>query len=161
MVTPRKPGANPWTPELIDRVISLWNDGWDARRIGEEVGGMTRCQILGKIYRLRNAGLVEGHNGKGGWASRARRLAAGETLPLPKIRKRSAQKPASRMESQSERTAIRKYPRGSLTAPKTCQWLHGDPRDGNWCGAASVPGHPWCSNHYARVFLPAGVKNVA
>jgi hypothetical protein len=39
---------------------------------------------------------------------------------------------------------------------RTCQWLHGEPRDLSWCGAAvAFPGSSWCDDH-EHVVYPHG-----
>lgn len=38
-------------------------------------------------------------------------------------------------------------------ALRTCQWLHGDAGDLNWCGASvAYPGCSWCGTHEKIVF---------
>lgn len=39
--------------------------------------------------------------------------------------------------------------------PKTCQWLHGDARERNFCGAEVKPGSSYCPRHHGRVFRTA------
>jgi hypothetical protein len=31
---------------------------------------------------------------------------------------------------------------------RTCQYLHGEPKLRQFCGAPSVAGHSWCETHY-------------
>jgi hypothetical protein len=35
---------------------------------------------------------------------------------------------------------------------KTCQWIfNDDPKEPDFCGAPSVPGHSWCADHLDRI----------
>ena len=33
-----------------------------------------------------------------------------------------------------------------------CQWLEGEPKERNFCGARTNAGSSWCPDHYSRVF---------
>lgn len=43
-------------------------------------------------------------------------------------------------------------PLGSISPWKTCQWMHGEPSERDFCGAATVAGSSWCAHHYEIVF---------
>ena len=40
-----------WTPEKIELLTSLWNQGWTTARIGEELG-VGKNAVVGKAHRL-------------------------------------------------------------------------------------------------------------
>lgn len=52
-----------WTPERTEQLIALWKEGrtavWIARALGP---GVSRCAVLGKVYRL---GLARGPEARG------------------------------------------------------------------------------------------------
>ena len=79
-----------WTPENTQRLTALWKEGrtaaWIARKLGP---GVSRCAVLGKVYRL---GLARGPE-----ARRARPAA-----PLPTKRRRE-EMPASRPAARPSR----------------------------------------------------------
>lgn len=65
-----------WTDERVELLKKLWADGQSASRIAQELGGVTRNAVIGKIHRL-------------GLSSRAN---SGDATPKPKVetkRKRS------------------------------------------------------------------------
>lgn len=72
-----------WTPERTEKLIAFWKDGRTAAWIARTMGpGVSRCAVLGKVYRL---GLARGPE------ARCARPAA----PLP-AKRRLEEKPASR-----------------------------------------------------------------
>lgn len=40
-----------------------------------------------------------------------------------------------------------KVERGATVRPRTCQWVHGEPADRNFCGDPVHPGMPYCERH--------------
>ncbi|RAK52113.1 GcrA family cell cycle regulator [Phenylobacterium deserti] len=40
-----------WTPERFDEMARLWANGWSASRIANELGGVTRNAVIGKLHR--------------------------------------------------------------------------------------------------------------
>lgn len=45
--------------------------------------------------------------------------------------------------------------------PKTCQWIHGDPRDRDFCGKPTLPGSSYCREHYERCYIHHELSDVA
>lgn len=44
-----------WTPERVQKMLAMWNDGFSASEIAKTLGdGLTRSAICGKVWRLRN-----------------------------------------------------------------------------------------------------------
>lgn len=41
---------------------------------------------------------------------------------------------------------------GNFNVVRTCQWLHGDPKDRNFCGQKTRHGSSWCDEHKKIVF---------
>lgn len=73
-----------WTPDNIQRLIILWKEGRTAAWIAHALGpGVSRCAVLGKVYRL---GLVRGPE-----ARRARPAAP------PRAKRSREEIPASRL----------------------------------------------------------------
>jgi GcrA cell cycle regulator len=46
----------PWTDERIERLKTLWENGYSASQIANELGGLNRNAVIGKIHRLGLAG---------------------------------------------------------------------------------------------------------
>ncbi|MBX9590484.1 MAG: GcrA family cell cycle regulator [Hyphomonadaceae bacterium] len=59
-----------------------------------------------------------------------------------------------------KQTAAAKKTVASLGA-KDCRWPIGDPReqDFHFCGAAQLPGRPYCDRHWRMAFQPSGMRN--
>lgn len=44
-----------WTPELVERMLTMWNDGYSGSEIAAALGhGLTRSAICGKVWRLEH-----------------------------------------------------------------------------------------------------------
>ena len=43
---------SPWTPENVDLLKKLWQDGHTASLIASRIGGTTRNSVIGKVHRL-------------------------------------------------------------------------------------------------------------
>ena len=68
---------------------------------------------------------------------------------------RALQEARQRTAQAAERVVVKPVTR-PIPAPiakkaspfKTCQYLHGEAKLRNFCGAPTVPGHSWCEAHY-------------
>lgn len=49
-------GTEPWTEERVKRLRELWRDGRSATEIANELGGVSRNAVIGKIHRLEGKG---------------------------------------------------------------------------------------------------------
>ena len=45
-----------WTDERVDQLKKLWLDGLSASQIAQELGGVTRNAVIGKVHRLGLSG---------------------------------------------------------------------------------------------------------
>ena len=45
-----------WTPERVERLTKLWNEGYSAADIAKELGGVTRNAVIGRVHRLGLSG---------------------------------------------------------------------------------------------------------
>jgi hypothetical protein len=53
--TYRNKATADWTPERVQKMLTMWRDGHSASEIAEELGGgITRSAVCGKAWRLRN-----------------------------------------------------------------------------------------------------------
>ena len=41
-----------WTPDRVDSLKKMWSDGQSASQIANDLGGVTRNAVIGKIHRL-------------------------------------------------------------------------------------------------------------
>ena len=45
-----------WTDERIDRLTKMWEGGATASQIADELGGVSRNAVIGKVHRLGLSG---------------------------------------------------------------------------------------------------------
>jgi len=148
-----------WTTEREDELRSLWALGLSASQIANRMHTPSRNSIIGKVHRL---GLPQRR--KQPQMTAAQRLQALEVarqrknelerqrrsgpVGLPKFPWRHKPQEASMDIPVEQRVSIME-----LTS-QTCRWpLWGDDqREGLYCGAATVPGQPYCCGHCALSF---------
>jgi GcrA cell cycle regulator len=116
-----------WTPEKIELLTSLWNQGWTTARIGEELG-VGKNAVVGKAHRL---GLPK------------------RPSPIQRRAEEAEQKKAPAPKQQSKGITI--FDLG----PGMCRWPFGDPGDDDFhfCGKKIVPSKPYCDEHCAQAYL--------
>jgi GcrA cell cycle regulator len=134
-----------WTPENTQRLISLWKEGrtaaWIARALGP---GVSRCAVLGKVYRL---GLARGPEG--------RRVCAATPPGVKRPRQdasvaRSALRPSGPSRGKTAITpstaAIATPPSPTATILSVglgqCRWPYGSPGEAGFglCGRPAARG---------------------
>lgn len=110
-----------WTPEKIKLLKKLWLKGKSTIEIGKELG-MSKNAVVGKVHRLE--------------------LAA-RPSPIKKNQKQGEQK-----QKQAKLTNQKKVSLMDLKL-NSCRWPIGDPKDEDFhfCGAGTVTGKPYCSEH--------------
>ena len=155
----------PWTDERVETLKKLWLTGFSASQIANELGGVSRNAVIGKVHRLKLVG---------------RAKAPAPATPKPR------KAPAPRAPSPAVRTAVRGATALALApvmhaqpaimqAPEEvvipfsqrvsimelresmCKWPMGDPQDADfrYCGARKDDiGRPYCTYHAARAFQP-------
>ena len=63
-----------WTDERVEKLKTLWAEGLSARQIAEQLGGVTRNAVIGKVHRLGLSGRATSNNSStGGRAKTAAR----------------------------------------------------------------------------------------
>lgn len=162
-----------WTEARIAFLRKRWGEGATAstiaRELNEKFGGyVSRNAVIGKASRIgligrpnpikddaaviaenRKRTLSDRRNGirlkRPKAATRADREAsmrAGQPVGMHAVQPPRA--PIGRAESRPIPAPIAK-----MASPfRTCQYLHGEAKLRNFCGAPTVPGHSWCEAHY-------------
>lgn len=162
-----------WTEERVDLLKTLWADGLSCSRIAEQLGGVTRNAVIGKVHRLGLSGRV--------------RTAA---TSVPRQRKPRPQRahvgnvhtPAGRAEAPRARATA--SPVGDVDSimdnalqsdadipvgqrcsimqltDDTCRWPIGIPCTPGffYCGGMSIAGLPYCGWHSRIACQPAPVR---
>jgi GcrA cell cycle regulator len=117
-----------WSGERLVLLRALWTAGATAQSIADELGGVSRCAVLGKIFRLRLGGGVV--------APERRRSRRKDTVPLERPVPRRGK---SLLELTNE----------------TCRWPHGRRGHFFFCGELGADlenGRPYCARHARRAF---------
>ncbi len=162
-----------WSDERVELLKKMWADGLSASQIANELGGVTRNAVIGKVHRLGLSG--RGKTGAQPAKPRKPRAAGGNASPsAPNARSTQprtvgatalkadfapAPKPIVEREPApvkdlvipvEERATIL-----TLTESK-CKWPIGDPtsEDFYFCGKRSTPGMPYCEHHARIAYQP-------
>lgn len=146
-----------WTDERVALLKKLWGEGKTAAEIAKELGGVTRNAVIGKAHRLKLSNRVspiQQNNKK----PVARTVAANDkgsatvaaaAIPTARIR----------VANNDEKIQVKGLKLADLK-DRMCRWPLGDPRDSDFsfCGCASVPGLPYCTEH-AKIAYQAASRN--
>ena len=155
----------PWTAEDNDVLRELWEADADTDEMAETLG-RSRFAVLKHAGAL---GLPRRRPDALPWT--ATEIATLRTLferglsdteiaekidtrSLEAIRRQRAQ--AGLLRRGGTRTIER--PSIVVGPARTCQWIEGDPRSGNWtmCGKPSIEGYSYCAEHARRAYVQAG-----
>ncbi len=172
----RTSAAAAWTNERIAYLKARWSQGVSARRIGKELGGISRSAVIGKVHRLGIAAFAPRMGPLQERASEGEYRRADEML-LERIAERGvgvtqqSQRPwlpawikeaapyvddpvADTDLPSSQRRSLLELDRG------TCRWPIGDPASPHFgfCGAEPSAGKPYCAAHCARAYRPATAR---
>lgn len=139
------------TAAQIETMIRLCGEGWSARRIAAEIGGISRNCVIG---RLRRAGHHCHSNTPQNSAGKRR-------LGFPKASSPPVPKPPRVIATP----VAAPDPIGPLDALpddlNACRWIAGDPLKPGWqCCGAETDGGPWCAHHKAKMYVKASGPSV-
>lgn len=133
-----------WNDERLALLKALWAAGATAQAIADQLGGVSRSAVLGKIFRLRR--------GAGGKTSRPQQAdRALQIAPAHRRGKKGAAPP-------SAAAPVRQRGKSLLELTNnTCRWPHGRPGTARFffCGASGADleaGMPYCPSHARRAF---------
>lgn len=142
-----------WTEERIELLQRLWGQGYSASQIANQLQGVTRNAVIGKIHRLNKRS-----------EAKAARVRTG-VFAAPVARRRPG--PEARRFTPPD-WAFRPHQRPILAeepglatcstlAAHMCRWPIGDPdtSDFTFCGRPQDGGRPYCEGH-ARVAYKRG-----
>ena len=151
-----------WTEERVAELKKLWAEGHSASQIANQLGGVTRNAVIGKVHRLGLSGRATPSRP----VKRPPRLArpkpqisrtgkTNTTTPSTPTAPRLPAEPAASLEPQ-------RLPNGDLVTVMNvkdtmCKWPIGDPADPNFsfCGRKAQDGSPYCAEHAKLAFQPA------
>jgi GcrA cell cycle regulator len=137
-----------WTQDRIDTLRRLSQEGRTARQIAEQLGGVSRNAVIGKLNRLNGVGEGKPRSAPKPVTAKVVRITGAAASP----RQRTAPTPP--------RPAIQcNEVRGGATfltlEAHMCRWPIGDPcgSDFSFCGEPAQ-GRTYCSHHASQAYRP-------
>lgn len=137
-----------WTPEQIDDLTRLWNEGRPGSQIAR-VMGLTANQVIGKAHRLHLSGRASPIKRGGVRVGAAPKPRAAKQKSLKRV------KLAGAVPKRDPGLEGRKAYYASLSLNGSqCQFIEGDPKkpESRTCTERAVNGRSWCPHHCAVVF---------
>lgn len=170
-----------WTQDRIDLASRLWLSGVSAKRIAEELGGLTRNAVMGKIDRL---GLLRAPRGNLAQPAPSPSVGRGkppESIPAPaRAETRAVARPRAEKvvkEPHAKAPAQAAAPAAVVAIPASpkppagpgepvqimdlrdymCKWPLGDPSSESfrYCGHRKHGGAPYCEAHVKLAYMPS------
>lgn len=149
-----------WTDARIAFLRKRWGEGATAsqiaRELNEKFGGyVSRNAVIGKASRIGLIGRPNPIRSRNPEATAEKHKAAAR-LPRKANRDEGAravidarQRTAAPLAQVAVKPTPRSFPVPLKASPfRTCQYLHGEAKLRNFCGAPTVLGHSWCEAHY-------------
>ena len=148
-----------WDDGRIEQLKKLWSEGLSASQIAQELGGVTRNAVIGKVHRLGLSGRAKA---KPSAVARPRKvvkpvrtttvvargnLAVVETV---EIDAETMVAPEAVVIAMSRRISIMELREG------VCRWPLGDPLKGDfaYCGADCGSSRTYCEHHSRIAYQP-------
>src|SRR5579871_2315802 len=133
-----------WNEERIAALARLWKEGFSAAQVAQQLGGVSRSAVIGKIHRLGIAGRDAPSRPRGSVARTATKRATvqgGRRKTTPAAPRR-ALLPVAPFEVAPTATLISLNEHG-------CRWPIGDPDDENFgfCGRRREGRGAYCEGH--------------
>lgn len=149
-----------WTDTRVELLKKLWADGLSAAQIANELGGVTRNGVIGKVHRLGLSGRAR-PSSLSSWPRKARSTKHVSHVPRSRFRGNTALAFEYEPVPEPELIEIPVEQRKTLLQinEHTCRWPVGDPAkvDFFFCGGKTVPGTlgngsgaspiPYCAYH--------------
>jgi GcrA cell cycle regulator len=169
-----------WTDERVELLKRLWAEGLSARQIAENLGGVTRNAVIGKVHRLGLSGRATSSHVAPARA-RQKKAEAQEQRSATPSRPASDAKPAPQRQERKDsvnidsKTKVTSLPKGIVTPVDEpfiplenrvtiatlreghCKWPIGDPahEDFHFCGQKLDGEGVYCEFHAAKAYQPA------
>ncbi len=157
-----------WTDERVELLKKLWQDGLSASQIANELGGVTRNAVIGKVHRLGLSGRAKSTATS---VQRQRKAVkpATKTLLFHGSRGTMALAPVLMTVAQEEAAPQIAPVAAVVVIPMTrrvsimelregvCRWPLGDPlqSDFAFCGNDCGSGATYCGHHASIAFQPS------
>ena len=172
--------SSKWTPKALATLARMLRAGNSSSQIAKAMNNVTRNAVLGKIHRLRKAGV-----------HLPTKSTQGSPKARPKAPLKAAAEPKARLPKRQHaigsfgagrRPATEVLPRPVATTPHDaidpqtpgllrmmdlqrhhCRWPLNNAAGGEYyfCGDPKAPGRPYCSAHAAAAYCKPGVRQHA
>ncbi|WP_417685167.1 GcrA family cell cycle regulator [Roseibium sp.] len=159
-----------WTNERVELLKKLWTEGHSASQIANELGGVTRNAVIGKVHRLGLSGRAKApapaakprrsRSSTSSSSSTPRAAAQPQSQGATALKMEAAPAPVAQIKPQAEPVAelVPMSERATILSltERTCKWPIGDPgsEDFYFCGRNSDPGVPYCAHHCKIAYQP-------
>jgi GcrA cell cycle regulator len=155
-----------WTDERVEQLKKLWIDGLSASQIAQELGGVTRNAVIGKVHRLGLSGRAKSAS-HSSIARQKRPARTGFNQKPARISARQLSNTGAKLTSSADAASLAMLEEAA-TAPtalklaltqlteRTCKWPIGDPQmeEFHFCGNESREGTPYCAYHNRIAYQP-------
>jgi len=156
-----------WTDERVELLKKLWAEGLSASQIANQLGGVTRNAVIGKVHRLGLSGRATTSRVKSSRARRRPSRPRGErranyvsygNVALKAYYDTDADPELEPLARPVDEIYIPPEERASiLTLTETkCRWPIGDPGDEDFyfCGRDARLESPYCDHHNRVAYQP-------
>ena len=132
-----------WTPERIETVTRLWNEGLTTAEIGRAVG-MSKNAVVGKAHRLQ-------------LPPRPSPIRRGSSTPS--VARAPSRSNGRQAVKETNGVVVRVKPRAPqpplAVGNAACKWPIGHPDEPgfHFCGARALLGKPYCPEHYSKAYV--------
>jgi GcrA cell cycle regulator len=133
-----------WSDERIERLKQLWKDGFSAGQISDELGGISRSAVIGKIHRLK----LDARTGPTTRLPRGRRTY--RNPPSVRYARAVAEPEAPRPFLTREKFVAEPQSKNLTLADLNagmCKFSADDGPPWTFCAHDSLPGSSWCEFH--------------
>jgi GcrA cell cycle regulator len=146
-----------WTDERVTRLKALWGEGFSAKVVANDLGGLSRNAVLGKVHRL---GLSKDPR-RQEQTKREVRVQANRPRRIPKIAMALAVEPPLRRHTgipECRRPLEFVPPLPPLNVPildhqhGQCREVTGHDGLALFCGHPAIEGTSWCAHHHSVNF---------
>lgn len=143
------PPVFPWTDEQVQILRERWAAGESASVIARQLGGVSRCAVIGKAHRLDLPNRKPVTR-----IPYPPRLTPLRSKPKKRFvfseKFKPAQPSAERFALPPTQVDVARVQLLDLE-PRHCRWPVGEPTQG-FCGCNRAPGSSYCEAHAARAF---------
>lgn len=150
-----------WTEDRVAFLRNLHDQGLSATLIANQIGGITRCAVIGKLSRLGLSGRTStshaNRQGDGGlvekfrFGMQARKALANRDSGSPKIKR-------ERFEARESAAKFLSLTFLEAADNSLCMYPQGEGRDIRFCGQPTVADQPYCRNCRAVCYRPFPVR---